>query len=188
MSDKGQNYEREISRDLSLWISSGKHDDLLWRSSQSGGRATTRAKSGKRTIGHASDLCATSSEAEWFTQLFTTEIKKGYPKASPFNSIDCLDRAKRNVEGTFEAFITQTKAAQARAGTPYWMLIHSRTRKAPMIYLPGDFWNQFRHGLGDSFGVFKPRVVLVYDSPWIGGVRLDHFLATMKPKRIKGLL
>ena len=44
-SQKGGAWEREFSKYLSLWITEGERDDVFWRSSQSGGRATQRAKS-----------------------------------------------------------------------------------------------------------------------------------------------
>lgn len=54
---KGQDLERSISRQLSLWWSNGEADDWFWRASQSGGRATQRAKKGMRTLNSAGDLC-----------------------------------------------------------------------------------------------------------------------------------
>ena len=41
---KGNNYEREMSRRLSLWLSENERDDLIWRTHNSGGRFTTRMK------------------------------------------------------------------------------------------------------------------------------------------------
>lgn len=43
---KGANFEREVCRELSEWVSTGKADDLFWRSSMSGGRATLGRKKG----------------------------------------------------------------------------------------------------------------------------------------------
>ena len=37
---KGGAFERDVCRKLSLWISGGERDDLLWRTAASGGRAT----------------------------------------------------------------------------------------------------------------------------------------------------
>lgn len=38
---KGQDFEREAARKISLWISDNKDKDLLWRSAGSGGRAAS---------------------------------------------------------------------------------------------------------------------------------------------------
>lgn len=55
---KGGNFEREICRKLSLWISTGTRDDLFWRSSLSGGRATVAFKKGKENRTQCGDISA----------------------------------------------------------------------------------------------------------------------------------
>ena len=37
---KGSSFERAVCKRLSLWLSNGERDNLLWRSAMSGGRAT----------------------------------------------------------------------------------------------------------------------------------------------------
>lgn len=73
--EKGSTFEREVAVLLSNWISGGKRDDLLWRSSISGGRATNRLKRGLATVNQAGDLCATCSWGERFTKVFYVECK-----------------------------------------------------------------------------------------------------------------
>lgn len=72
---KGQAFERLISRRLSLWISNGENANLLWRSSQSGGRATTLRKSGIDLSIHAGDLSAIDPAGFDFTNTFFVECK-----------------------------------------------------------------------------------------------------------------
>lgn len=43
---KGQEFEREVAKRLSLWLTSGERDDLFWRSAMSGGRATLQSRRG----------------------------------------------------------------------------------------------------------------------------------------------
>lgn len=73
---KGNRYERDMSRRLSLWLSDGDRDDLIWRTHNSGGRFTARLKNKKKTEGQDGDLTATcdgiSSE---FLKLFSIELK-----------------------------------------------------------------------------------------------------------------
>ncbi|MBM3120244.1 MAG: hypothetical protein FJ006_12010, partial [Chloroflexi bacterium] len=59
MSSKGASFERDISRQLSLWWTHGERDDVFWRSSMSGGRATVRAKKGQKTAYQNGDITAT---------------------------------------------------------------------------------------------------------------------------------
>ena len=69
-ASKGSAFEREISKSLSLWYTEGERDDIFWRSSQSGGRATTRAKKGKKTAASYGDITALDNRGEPFTDLF----------------------------------------------------------------------------------------------------------------------
>lgn len=69
-------FERTIAKQLSLWISSNKNPDLLWRSAGSGGRSTMRRKkTGKGIENAASDLAPLHKDAEPFTSVFTVECK-----------------------------------------------------------------------------------------------------------------
>lgn len=46
----GNDWERAMSRQLSLWVSNGTDDDCFWRDLGSGMRATVRKKQGKETV------------------------------------------------------------------------------------------------------------------------------------------
>lgn len=61
---KGAAFERECCRRLSLWLTDGKRDDLFWRSSMSGGRATLQHRKGKTNLAQVGDICAIDSEGE----------------------------------------------------------------------------------------------------------------------------
>lgn len=73
---KGSSYEREISKKLSLWLSEGKRDDLLWRTQNSGGRFTTRRKLGIDTQNQDGDITSTDPEAQFFSDRYTLELKR----------------------------------------------------------------------------------------------------------------
>jgi hypothetical protein len=72
---KGSTFERKVCTDLSLWSSGGKRDDLFWRSSLSGGRATVRFSKGKATKNQYGDIVAIDPEGFWFTDIFIAECK-----------------------------------------------------------------------------------------------------------------
>jgi len=124
---KGSAYERELAKELSLWWSDDRRDDLFWRSSQSGGRATQRAKSGKTTVNACGDLAAQDAEGQKFLDLFTIEIKRGY---GTYTVSDIIEGGKNGMN----LFVAQAAKAASLAGTPYWLLIHKRDRR-PAICL-----------------------------------------------------
>lgn len=90
-SKKGSAFERQFCKTLSLWWTEGNRDDVFWRTSNSGGRATTRAKQGKSTANQYGDICAVDEIGIPFTSLFLTELKCGYSK---HNLFDLLDKTK----------------------------------------------------------------------------------------------
>ena len=72
---KGANFEREICRRLSLWLSDGTQEDALWRSSMSGGRSTVAFKRGKRMAAQAGDISAVHEVGIPLISKFLIECK-----------------------------------------------------------------------------------------------------------------
>lgn len=72
---KGGQFEREICKILSLWVSQGNSDDLFWRSAMSGGRATVRTKKGQKTTHGQGDISAVTPEGNILTDKFIVECK-----------------------------------------------------------------------------------------------------------------
>lgn len=132
-SAKGADYERATCRLLSLWWTEGQRDDVFWRSSMSGGRATVRGKQGKQTAGHCGDIAATDPTASPFTKAVTVELKRGY-SASSF--ADALDRPKLSAQQPWEAFVEQADIAHKLAGSFAWLLIQRRDKRQAMAFMP----------------------------------------------------
>jgi hypothetical protein len=78
MASKGANYERDICKRLSLWWTSGKRDDIFWRTAGSGARATARMKNGLKTKNSAGDVGFIHPIGEDFVNFFHVTLKKGY--------------------------------------------------------------------------------------------------------------
>lgn len=73
---KGSAFERQVCKDLSLWLSGGKHDDWFWRSAMSGGRATVGKKAGNIRSQQAGDISAIEGlRASLFAKRFYMECK-----------------------------------------------------------------------------------------------------------------
>jgi hypothetical protein len=71
---KGSGFERLVCRRLSLWVSHGKNEDLFWRSSLSGGRATVAQRKG-RNVRQAGDICSVAPEGHVLTDDYFIECK-----------------------------------------------------------------------------------------------------------------
>lgn len=184
-SKKGGEFEREVCPQLSLWLSKGKHDDWFWRASQSGGRATQRSKTGRRTIGHYGDIAATCPEAAEFMKFVTIELKRGYgfkkrgskkPRAVFSTVYDLLDRmdAKSQV---IDQFIDQATKAHQAAGSEFWAIIHKRDRREAVIYGPRSMFT----ALG-MIGVGIPHLIFWQPKGCIAVFRFRAFLLHAKFK------
>lgn len=120
---KGSKYERQICKQLSRWWSGGERDDIFWRVSQSGGRATQRMKKGQRTYGSYGDVAAIDPIGEPLLKQFTIELKRGRSHGSPGDLLDC---PPRTCQQPFEKTLTQTIRSHEHAGSDGWMLIGRR--------------------------------------------------------------
>ena len=77
---KGENFERETCKELSLWWTHKSDDSVFWRTSQSGGRRTQRQKGGKKTPYSAGDVGLLHPKGRQFLDFFVVELKRGYSK------------------------------------------------------------------------------------------------------------
>lgn len=72
---KGSSFERLICCQLSLWLSNGVQEDLLWRSAASGGRSTVALRKGKNFADQAGDICAIAPLGHSLTDKYFLELK-----------------------------------------------------------------------------------------------------------------
>lgn len=72
---KGNAFEREICRRLSLWYSKGKRSDIFWRTATSGGRATSGLKAGKLYRSQVGDVGAVDEVGAEFLSKYILELK-----------------------------------------------------------------------------------------------------------------
>ena len=127
-NQKGSAFERLICKELSMWWSGGKRDDIFWRTAGSGARATQRRKSGRDTYGQHGDVQAIDPIGELLTDLFSIELKRGY------NKINLLELVTKPEKKTgFVEFVNQAERQKEESGTPYWMIIFKRDREMPLV-------------------------------------------------------
>lgn len=72
---KGSEFERQVCKDLSMWISGGQRKDLFWRSAMSGGRATLALKKSESAVSQAGDVSAIDQLGYDFIKTYLVECK-----------------------------------------------------------------------------------------------------------------
>jgi len=172
-SKKGSKFERDICVCLSEWWTSGvegkARQDVFWRASQSGGRATQRAKSGKRTAGSYGDIAATDPVGVPLLQVFTLELKRGRSHGDIGDMLDLpLNGFKKR---PFESTLEQACDSHKLAGSQSWLVISQRDRRRCMVI--GDYYYFKKH-----FSLDLPKVYLIH------GWRLTYLPFTMFLRRI----
>lgn len=183
---KGSSFERKICKQLSLWWTDGERDDVFWRSSQSGGRATQRAKKGKTTYGSYGDIAAVDPYGEPLLKLFTIELKRGRSHGTPD---DLIRSGKSKVLRPFEKTLVQTITSAQAAKSRGWMVISQLDRKLPMVYLEATVVREVGM-LSDVWVCPSVRYVLRVDHPCAGGrvrfigLLLEDFFRYVTPKRL----
>ena len=187
----GPVFERKTAKDLSLWWSNNKRDDLFYRVGASGARATARAKRGKSTANQGGDIQATHPKALPFTSVFSVECKFGYQNQGSIH--DLLDagytRGKHPL--LYEQFILQAIDAMICSRSQSWMLITKRQNRDAMVTLPLNVWNKIMEieveGLEfDYFGTLRwstidcticriSKKLKVYTRELLANLRLEDF-------------
>lgn len=72
---KGNSFERLISKELSQWYSNGTSDDIFYRTAGSGSRATVRKKKGMNTENGDGDISFLHPSGKHLTDVFHFELK-----------------------------------------------------------------------------------------------------------------
>jgi hypothetical protein len=83
---KGGNFERDISKALTRWLSGVEKPYMYWRMPSSGGLATIH----EECRGLSGDIRALHPDAEFLTDAFSIECKTGYPRVTFWQLFKCL--------------------------------------------------------------------------------------------------
>ncbi|RJQ26098.1 hypothetical protein C4577_04150 [Candidatus Parcubacteria bacterium] len=187
---KGGAYERELCKIISLWWSNNEHDDLFWRTSGSGGRATVRGRKGKTTRNHCGDICNTDAIGEPLIKTITFESKRGYSRDTIADLMDC---PKNSALQTYEDWFEQAETSRKNSGSYAWLIIARRDRREPLVYMPSYLWTALREAgalkkalplpllslttnLRSSDGTIKEETII--------GIHFNKFLEDTEPKHI----
>ena len=154
---KGSQFERDFARKLSLWWTGDERDDIFWRSTTSGARATTRAKVGKKTSGSYGDITAIDPVGLPFLKAFTPELKRGYNRETVQDLID-WDR------GAWREWIVKARKSAEQAGSKWWMLVVKRDRREPLMVVPANAPTPFHPCLRIEMATYVYRLEQLWES------------------------
>jgi hypothetical protein len=180
-SKKGGEFERNRCKLLSKWWSNDEHDDLFWRSSQSGGRATQRAKFGKRTINADGDIAPTHSSAEPLTDYFLFECKTGYK-----DQVDALKYVDSDGKvNMLQEWWRKASTERYRGGKKEVMLIIKRRGKEVICVISVKFLGKAEQYNGEYEGAV---VGIRAGMQALMCVNYDQFFSWLTPETIKLLI
>lgn len=182
MGEKGGNYERKLCKRFGLWWTQDldtPRNDIFWRTSQSGGRATQRQKKGVKTAYQYGDMTFTDPIGKPLIDLFLFEFKKGY------NDMDVLDIIdSRQKKPLLLKFWDKAEQDRKACGRPYSILIVKRDHKKSFVVIESSLLGI----LEDHCGVWKDKMLIIKD--WglrLAVLRLDKFLDWLHPDTIGAL-
>lgn len=191
-SGKGSGWERDLCRKLSLWWTQSlklPRDDVFWRTSNSGGRATTRSKKGKRTTNHYGDICAVDPIGQPLIDLLVIEAKRGYNRCT---IADLLDKSEGAAIQTYEGWFTKAQSDCQASGSLSWILIHKRDRREPLVFMPRVVSDYLNMRVDEELGwVIASFDVKLPDTEWeaspmlIDCVPFDVWSLEVDPKQFQ---
>ena len=182
-SGKGSGFEREIAKRLSLWWTEGDRDDVMWRTQNSGGRATIRRKQGKGLAGQHSDLTYTDPIAKPLFDIVLIECKRGYKR---WSLLDMVDKGKKAARQTFEEWAVKADVDRGAAGSTWAWIIARRDARQTIIAVPLDFMQRGAHW----FGKYPRPCLRVFCNYGVNGtgdwyvLPLELFLSWCSPKAL----
>ena len=130
-NQKGQNFEREESRFLSLWWTDGEIDDIFWRQRV---KITSKTPHAERQLG---DITAVHTIGLPFVEMFNVELKAGYSRQT-------TKQAKKNNDKRNEKRIKNGKEPKSLSvrNIPWDLLDVIDSNKIDDSLEIIQFWNQ----------------------------------------------
>jgi len=185
-TSKGSAFERWFSEQLSLWWTKGlrlePRTDIFWRTSGSGGRASTRAKKKQRTSGQYGDVAAIDPIGQPLLSVMTIELKRGYNRKT---IADLLDKPAGAAKQEYEEWIEKAEDSHKKAGSIGWAIVAKRDRREAIVLLPYSLafdlnvelvgFNQRSH--------FHSKIILRFRSDYLFAMTLKDFFDFIPPDR-----
>lgn len=177
---KGSSYERDIAKRLSLWWTRDlpePRDDIFWRTSGSGARATSRSKIKKKTAYEYGDITFTDPIGKPFIDCFLIECKCGYS-----DEIDILDLFHREENSTLFYWWRKALGEAEDAGRKNCLLITARNRKPELCLINKSFFSD----LLPYSGFFSKKLIEIKNTHYdFYIILLDDFLSYFDAEAFK---
>ncbi len=165
---KGSAFERSVCKLLSLWLSGGVRDDLLWRSAMSGGRATVSLKAGKCVKTGVGDIVAVDQDGFMLTDKFVIECKS-YSRLYFSSLISSMAPSKQCIR-----YFWEKVELDASKHNKLPMLIAKQNKLPTLVLMPVHVYDYFK---------FKIDDLLIYlPTSGTGVMELDKFIEQADPK------
>jgi len=167
---KGSEWERDFCKYLSRWVQGTEKPYLFWRQPASGGLATID----KRNAQMSGDIHSIDPKGEFFTNIFSVELKNGYPSAN-FHQ---LLKGVKNFE--IRNFWEQcTEAAFIADRQP--MLIWKKTGMPPIVGIKNDLICRLDL-------TYEEKITLSMDAmPDVNFFNMATFFEKVTPDVVRGL-
>ena len=173
-SNKGSPYERTICKQLSLWWSGDEDQEVFWRTSMSGGRATIRAKQKLKTPNSYGDVGYLDTIGKPFIDKVLLELKRGYTK--DISILDFLD--KNRGEPILLKWWNKAEKERRLAKRKYIFIIFRRDRHKSCILLKEQVFGKMK----DWFGTFNNNIINIkHKNLKLVAIELDKFLDWCNP-------
>jgi len=181
---KGGEFERNISKFLTKWLTGSKKPYMFWRQDASGGLATVHAENTHLT----GDITYLHPEAKFFCDVFSIECKTGYPRTSIWQH---FNKTKFNIEDFWNQALTDAKKSDK-----YPMLIYRKKGRKEIVGINSDVSNYFWKQLNDLNSIIISFGSRTYPREELNPVYFENcifydmkdFFERVKPNDIMNLL
>lgn len=189
-SKKGSAFERKFCKDLSLWWTFGVEDDVFWRTSGSGARATTRMKQGKKTADSYGDVGSIDTKGKPLTTTTLIELKRGYTGKkgkkgtrwiSILDLIDIQDWHKLKTKPVLIEWWIEAEKQKEQAGRQRSFIVFRRDRRQGCIVMGSRVFKWLTERRSAGKGRHCRISILGYD---LVVVNLEDFFEWVDPRRL----
>ena len=131
---KGPAFERWFCKELSKWWTQDfeeSRDDIFWRTSGSGARATGRTRKNQKTANSYGDVMAIDPIGKPLLDVVTIECKRG---RSGHTIQDLLDAPEWIVNQVYYQWFAQAREDAKASGSLQWLLVVRRDRRDALVF------------------------------------------------------
>jgi hypothetical protein len=168
---KGGDFERDIAKFFTKWLTGKEKPYKYWRQDASGGLATIH----RENVHMSGDICSLARDADFLTDIFSIECKTGYPKTSFWQHFI-------PTKFTLEEFWKQCVKDAPENKSP--MLIYRKLRRKPIIGINSNIQDKISD-LVDDLNTILIKFNHELDNIWL--YDLDDFFERVKPENLKNI-